>query len=334
MSAPKIDEMRAYLPVDAVVRDGKPQIEWLKLNSVEFGEPFFHDTVARVRQQKPHLQPIFTDLEALLMDHAASSRQPSALIFHTSRCGSTVVANACRALDRSHVIAEPKVVDKLVSRLFTDAAVGSSKELLYLTLIRAAIGLLGTNETDARGPYVVKFACPSLLQIKLLRRIWPGVPVLILYRHPLEVAVSNLRNLPEWINVNSNPDAAAAIAGVATRDLEGMTSEEFCSRALGRYYAATESVADETSTMIIEYKQLSVETIRRILEFFGVNPSESEIVKIEDSMRLYSKDSSRAFQPDSADKKAGASPKTIEMVEKWAMPAYVRLLERSIKSEL
>lgn len=325
MSAPEIDELRSYLPIDAVIRDGKPQIEWLKLGS-EFKEPFFHDTVARVRREKPHLRSILTDLDGLLqMAHTTSSRQPSGMIFHTSRCGSTTVANACRALDHSRVIAEPTVVDKLVSRLFTDATVGS-KELLYLTFIRAAIGLLGPSSTDPTSAYVVKFASPTLLQIKLLRRIWRDVPFLILYRHPLEVAVSNLRNLPEWMNTHSNPNAAAAIAGVATDDLEGMSGEEYCARALGRYYWAADSAADETSTMLIEYQQLSLQTIRRILEFFGVNPSISEVGRIEESMGLYSKDPSRAFQPDSADKKSSASSLTIEMVERWAMPAYQQLV--------
>jgi hypothetical protein len=31
MSAPEVDELRSYLPVDAVIRDGRPQIEWLKM---------------------------------------------------------------------------------------------------------------------------------------------------------------------------------------------------------------------------------------------------------------------------------------------------------------
>lgn len=330
MSAPKIEELRSYLPIDAVIRHGKPQIEWLNLTGVEFTEPFFHDTVARARQEKPHVRSVFTDLDVMLqLQQTTSSRQPTGLIFHTSRCGSTMVANACRALNRSRVIAEPKVVDKLISRLFTDAPSGSSKELFYLTLIRAAIALLGPNETETQSTYVVKFACPSLLQIKLLRRIWPNVPFLILYRDPLEVAVSNLRNLPEWMNVHSNPDAAAAIAGVASEDLEGLSSEEFCARALGRYYLAAARAAEETPTMLVQYQQLSFETVHRILEFFGVRPTQTELVTIENSMRSYSKDPSRVFRPDSAEKKASASTRTIEMVEKWAMPHYVRLGARA-----
>jgi hypothetical protein len=86
--------------------------------------------------------------------------------------------------------------------------------------------------------------------------------------------------------------------------------------------------------MLVEYNELSLQTIHRILEFFGMKPSVSEEVRIEDSIRLYSKDPSRAFQPDSADKKASASARTIEMVEKWAMPDYLRLVGRKIKFEM
>jgi hypothetical protein len=47
-----------------------------------------------------------------------------------------------------------------------------------------------------------------------LRRIWPNVPFIFLYRDPVEVIVSNLKSLPEWINSASNPAAAAAIVDV------------------------------------------------------------------------------------------------------------------------
>lgn len=326
MSAPKIDDLIACLPIDAIIKDSKPHIEWLNMTGIEFCEPFFDETVARTRRERPHLQPLFTDLSTLLQaESLARPYQPSGFIFHTSRCGSTLVANACRALDKSRVIAEAPAIDKLVSRLFTDAAAGSAKELLYLSFIRASIHLLGPSGSDGNNPYIVKFACTSILQIKLIRRIWPDVPFLVLYRHPLDVTVSNLRKLPQWMNVSSNPHAAAAIAGVTAQQVEDMSDEEFCTRALARYYSSAESAAGEPSTMLVDYEQLSLEMVRRILDFFGLKPLQEELVTIAGTMRLYSKDSTRVFQPDGMEKKAHASEATIEMVETWAMPGYNRL---------
>lgn len=326
MSAAKFDELKSCLPIDALIQNGKPQIEWLDLTGIEFREPFFHQTVERARTLRPEVKSVFSDLDALLqINNSTTGHQPTGLIFHTSRCGSTLVANACRALDGSRVIAEPPVVDKLISRLFTDAEPDSAKELLYLTLIRSAIRSFAPALSDSEHRFFLKFASASILQIKLIRRVWPTVPFLVLYRHPLEVTVSNLRKLPHWMRVDTNPGASAAIAGVREEQLKGMTDEEFCARALGRYYSAAESVAENPFTLLMDYDQLSFETITRILEFFGVETSTAELEAIKQSMQLDAKDSTRLFQLDGLDKKTAASNHAIEMVEQWAISGYKRL---------
>jgi len=324
MSASEVNELRSYFPIDAVIRDGKPQIEWLRMGEVAFTEPFFHQTVAKARQDN---QPLFTDLDALLrVASVGPALQPSGFIFHTSRCGSTVVANACRALDSTRVIAEAPVIDKLLSRLFTDADPGSDKELVYLSLVRSAVQTLARDQSHSDSRYFVKFACASTLQIKSLRRTWPNVPFLILFRDPVEVTVSNLRTRPQWMSADSNPGAAAAIVGVEVDQLLGMTDEEYCARALGLYYAAAESVAGERATQLFDYKQLSLQMLTEILRFFGVTPSAQELARIERSLLSHAKDPSVSFRPDSADKKAAASRQVIEAVERWALPAYERLV--------
>ena len=325
MRAREVNELSSYFPIDAVIPDGKPQIEWLSMPDVEFSEPFFHQTVERVRQDNAH-DSVFTDLDTLLLvAKVRPAVQPAGMIFHTSRCGSTLVANACRALDATRVIAEAPVIDKLVSRLFTDAESGSTKELLYLSLVRAAVQSFARHGSNAVDRYFVKFAPTSILHIKSLRRAWPNVPFLILFRDPIEVTVSNLRTRPEWMIPDSNPGVAAAIIGADVERLHAITDEEFCARALGRYYVAAESVVDERTTRLFDYNQLSLQTLTQILEFFGVTPSAQELVRIEGSLLSHAKDPSRSFRPDSADKKAAASGQVIEAVEKWALPAYQRL---------
>ena len=329
VSAREVNELSSHFPVDAVIRDGKPQVEWLSMPDAEFSEPFFHQTVERARRDNEH-DSVFTDLETLLqVAKVGPAVQPSGLIFHTSRCGSTLVANTCRALDATRVIAEAPVIDKLVSRLFTDAGAGSTKELIYLSLVRAAVHSLSRHPSNAIARHFVKFASASILHVNSLRRAWPNVPCLILFRDPIEITVSNLRTRPEWMIPDSNPGAAAAIAGVDVKQLQSMTDEEFCARALGRYYAAAESVADQRTTRLVDYKQLSLQTLTQILAFFGVTPSAQELTRIERSLLSHAKDPSRSFHPDSEDKKAAASRQVIEAVERWALPAYERLVRHT-----
>jgi len=327
MSTAEVVELSSYFPVDAVIREGKPQIEWLKIADPTFREPFFHQTVEQAREKNSSL---FTDLDVLLkVATSIPPVSPAGFIFHTSRCGSTLVANACRTLDSSRVIAEAPVIDKLISRLFTDAEEGSTKEAVYLSLIRAAVQSLARDQLGEGRRCFVKFACTSILQIKSLRRIWPHVPCLVLFRNPIEVTVSNLRNRPEWMSADSNPAVAAAIVGVDAIELAGMTDEEFCARALGRYYAVAASFSGDRRTQLIDYRELSFEKLIELLGSFGVTPSVHERAAIERSLLSHSKDPTRSFHPDSADKRTAASAEVNEAVGKWAMPSYERLVRQT-----
>ncbi len=322
----KPEQLKSWLPVDAIIDSGHPAIAWMDFSDVVLTEPFFHETVARVTATL-NRQSVITDLDALLqLEKISDHLHPSGVIFHTSRCGSTLVANACRALNGSIVINEALVIDKLLSRFFTDSEPNSPKELLYMVLVRAAIIALGQRRLGNERHFVVKFACTSSLQINRIRRIFPNVPFVFLYRDPVEVMVSNLRSIPEWMRPDSNPATAAAIVGVELSHLRELSAEEFCARALGRFYAeANENRGPNTA--LLNYSQLTPETLLEIVSSFGADPSEEEADVIRDASRLYSKDLTRShtFVADSDSKRNSASAVIVEMAEKWAIPSYERL---------
>lgn len=320
----QVEHLKSWLPVDAVVDQGRAAIEWLDMTGVELSEPFFHQTVARIKQART---PVVTDLDELIrFEKVSDSLAPSGFIFHTSRCGSTLLANACRTLSGSLVIAEAPVLDKLISRFFTDTDDEGKKELLYSLLLRCAASALGQRRLGSERHYFIKFAVASILQFNRVRRIWPTVPVVFLYRDPVETMVSNLQNIPGWMTVDSNPATSAAVAGVREEDLPTIGSEEFCARALGRFYDALASAQDENS-LICNYNELSPEKLLRLISFFGVSVSGEEAKKIRESAQLYSKDPSRTFQADGNLKRGNASDRVKELAEQWAMPSYQRLVE-------
>jgi len=316
------EEFSGFLPVDAVITEGRPAIEWLDLKGVEFNEPFFHQTIMRVEAGRTDLR-VTTDYDALLQfEKICDSVAPTGFIFHSSRCGSTLVANACRSLNGSVVIAEAPVIDKIVSRFFTDAEPGSTKELLYLLLLKAAVNVLGQQRTEGQR-FFVKFACTSTLQMNRVRRIWPDVPFVFLYRDPIEVIVSNLRSIPEWLNPESNPATAAAIVGVSESEVCSLTQEEFCARAVGRFFAAARENVSERMC-VLNYNQLTPDTLVATIKFLGIEPTPAEIDVIQRVSRLYSKDStqSQTFQPDTESKQASASETVRVLADKFAMPFY------------
>lgn len=323
----EIEQLKSWLPVDAVVTNGQPGMEWMDMSGVVLAEPFFTETVDRVRKENTGTRTRATGFEALIrLEKVSDSLQPTGFIFHSSRSGSTLVANACRALRDALVVSEAPAIDKLVSRFFTDTDADGTKELFYSVFLRGAVSALGQRRLGNERHYFVKFNPTSTLQFARIRRIWPTVPAVFLFRDPIDVMVSNMRSLPQWMTIKSNPATAAAIIGVSPEEVMLISPEEFCARALGGYYAAVEAIASER-TLLLNYDQLTPQALIEVLRFFGVTPSAKETEAIIETCRRYSKDPTRTrgFQPDSASKRADASDLTREMVERWALPSYRRL---------
>ena len=105
--------LKWWFPVDAVIDGGRPAVEWMDVRDAKFNEPFFHETIERVKANGA-AQSVVTDLDFLLqMEKICESVEPAGFIFHTSRCGSTLLANACRALRGSIVISEAQCWTRL-----------------------------------------------------------------------------------------------------------------------------------------------------------------------------------------------------------------------------
>lgn len=320
-----VEQLKSWLPVDAVIQDGRPSIVWMDFGDTRLMEPFFHQTVARVEAEKAERDT--TDLD-LVLQHTKTYEgiDPTGLIFHSSRCGSTTLSNACRELGGAIVISEAPVLDKVISRFFTDAPQGSPKELLYMVLVRSVAKALGKRRFGNERYLFLKFAATSTLQMSRIRQIFPKVPAVFMYRDPVEVIVSNLRSLPEWMNRNSNRDVAASIAGISETELDKLSDEEFCARAVGKFCDEAQANLDD-ELKLLNYNQLSLDNLLSVIKFFGVEVSDDDVDAIGKSSRLYSKDitGTQLFNTDTESKRKSASPLVIEMARQWAVPAYERL---------
>lgn len=314
------------MPVDAVVVDGRPGLLWMDLGDVSLTEPFFQQTVDRVRAERRAER--FTEFDTLLqLEKVFDSVEPNGFIFHSSRCGSTLLANVCRSLDDSIVLSEANAIDKLVSRFITDAG-DPVKESLYSVFLRAVVNALAQRRTGNERRLFIKFSCCSISQLQRIRRIWPRVPWVFLYRDPIETIVSNMTTAPAWL-LDEDHRVLAHITGASPEAIAEMSLEERCARSIGSFYSTAHSLANADS-MLLNYNQLSVPALISILKFFKVNASNAELEKITSGSRIYSKEISgtREFTPDSDNKQKFASDLVRETAKRWALEPY-NLLERN-----
>ncbi|HEX2272020.1 MAG TPA: hypothetical protein VHH35_20930 [Pyrinomonadaceae bacterium] len=316
------------MPVDAVVVDGRPGLLWMDLADVTFAEPFFQQTVDRVRAERPRREERFTEFDALLrIEKVIDSVAPTGFIFHSSRCGSTLLANACRSLDDSIVLSEANAIDKLVARFITDAN-DPVKESLYSVFLRAAVNALAQRRTGTERRLFIKFSCCSISQLERIKRIWPAVPWVFLYRDPVETIVSNMATVPAWL-LDEDHRILGHITGTSTSEVAQMSLEERCARSIGSFYNTAHTLANGSS-MLLNYNQLSVPALISILKFFKIQPSNEELERIASGSRIYSKEISgaREFTPDTNAKQRVASDVVRNLAERWGMKPY-HLLEGS-----
>src|SRR6185503_1465228 len=119
MDADQSTDLKGWLPVDADVVEGRPGLWWMDMSGVSLSEPFFQQTVERARRESR--RELFTEFDVLLqLEKQIEGVSPTGFIFHSSRCGSTLVANACRAISDSIVLSEANAIDKLIARFITD----------------------------------------------------------------------------------------------------------------------------------------------------------------------------------------------------------------------
>jgi hypothetical protein len=326
MDADQSTDFRGWLPVDAVVVEGRPGLLWMEMSGVMLTEPFFEQTVSRARGEKRAER--FAEFDVLLqLEKQLESVPPTGFIFHSSRCGSTLVANACRAISGSIVLSEANAIDKLIARFITDTG-NPVKESLYSVFLRGVVHALAQRRSGEERHLFIKFACCSFTQIERIKRIWPAVPWLFLYRDPVETIVSNMTEVPPWL-IDNDRRVLSSIIG----DNREMSLEELCARTIGSLYSTAYNLANGNS-MLLNYKQLSVPVIASVLNFFKVSPSAEELERIARLSGVYSKEASgtRAFVADSGTKQEHASDLIRQMSKRWAEEPYQRLEQKSYKS--
>jgi len=183
---------------------------------------------------------------------ALPSLRPSGLIFHMSRCGSTLVSQMLAAAPANLVISEAGPIDAIL-QLGGAAPAGS---------LQAMIGALGQVRNCERR-YFIKLEAWHLLAMPALRAAFPETPWLFLYRDPAEVIVSHLRQ-PALIAPTAVLDAICGVGAAERRGADPIA------QALGAICRAALEAEAGGGGLLVNYDELPGALWSRILPHFGV----------------------------------------------------------------
>jgi hypothetical protein len=304
----KIPDLDGWIPSRIRWRDSKPVVEWIWLSDRRFTEPFFSDTLSlAVRNPFTLLFRHETSIEALGERHErCPGLKPSGLIFHMSRCGSTLVSQLLSASRGAIVISEPPPLDSL---LRGRPQLTEEQRAIWIEWL---ISALGQARSGRETHYFLKLDCWHMPYLPILRRALPDVPWIFVYRDPLEVLASHqlipaLWSVPGMLDENHRMDRLEYCADVL---------EKICESAL--------EFKDDAKGRFINYTELPQAAWTAIASHFGLTLSPAEIAAMQNQSSFDAKSSGLYFESDGEAKRRRASVQVVTLAARL-YPLYRRL---------
>lgn len=317
-----------WLPVRYIFTPTAIMVKWMDFGSSRFVEPFFHQTVQSLKSNIPPTGERTTGLGTLL-DAARDipSTLPAGIIFHISRCGSTLLANVLKTADNVLVLSESSSAGMLFARraFINSPFPPEGHDEARAMLLDCVVRLYAANPSGGAFRLVIKCHAASLMQIAAIRSIWPTVPFVVVIRNPAEVIVSNLTKPAGWVRCRQNPAHAHALFGWAREAIERMSIEEYCARGIGQFCSSAMQVAAKTCK-VLDYDQIDPETIHGVAKFFEMElpTSDNDFKK---TLNTYAKDprQMRRFAGDHEQKVKLCTREIEESVRRWSWKEYSEL---------
>ncbi len=235
-------------------------------------------------------------------------------IFHASRCGSTLLAQMLAALPDSIVLSEPPPLDSLLRAERTDpSSVGQAHA-------EALLSAYGQPRQGNERRLFVKLDTWNLFEASTLAALYPGVPRIFVYRDPLEIAVSQLRQP----GMHCVPGLLGITGLDASTDTQQHLSRSTCiSRVIGRTLEAGLKLCRHHGGIPVNYRELPSGAWGRLAAPFTIN--EADIRLMENAANFDAKRPEMAFSADGEQKRRAADAELWADIARWACAPYSRL---------
>lgn len=321
LSAARGPELPGWVPFRVDWRTSPPVVHWCQLGRRRFEEPFFEQTVgAALRDPATLLLQHRTPID-VLSDFAPPrfGPEPSGFVFHLSRCGSTLVTQMLAALSRNVVLSEATPIDALLRAGRVVPGLGEERQTAWL---RGMVGALGRTRNEGESRLFVKLDSWHVRALPLLRRAFPDVPWIFLYREPVEVLVSHRRQrgaqtmpgalTPETLGL----DLASAVA---------MEPDEYAAHLLESLCRAAREGLALGGGLLVHYRELPDAVADTVAAHFGVTWSEPERARMAEAAARDAKDPARRFAGERDSRQREATDALRALAERIVGPVYREL---------
>jgi hypothetical protein len=307
-------------------------IRFLEMRDVLHREPFFHETVARARREHADSLDVEVSLPAFVRAGERCRTLPAGFLFHTGRCGSTLLANMLSSSGEHVVVKEPDIVSDLMAAALSAPGVQAAEELAAALGVAVSC-LVAAARPAAPYPWVKLAAWNVRLAHTLLER-FPGAPAVFVYRAPRETVASLLHQRPSWFDLIECPRALQARFFPTVAEVpEGRLSPVVLFAHAFRSAAEAALALPPERTLLVEYQSLVSRpeaVIEEVLRHARQPQSPGALEKMVAARSTYSKDpaGASAFDPKGTHRRPPLSSSDGAQVDAIAAESWVRLEAR------
>lgn len=282
-----------WIPYKLVEKDNEIYFEWIYLADIKYAEPFFDETIAKCRSHAYNSKPfkVITTVENLL-DWSATlfSVELKSLVFHVSRCGSTMLSQSLATSSENIMISEAPIIDEILRSDKFDRAKKAS-------LLKAVITLLGQRRFPEQKNLIIKLDAWHIFSADFLRSIFPETPFALLYRNPIEVLKSHQKLTGMHMVPNLLP---FEVFGISSEEMNKISFHQYGALVLEKYFQGflDFSETDQNVTKL-NYNEGMKIVVEKFISFINVDYAGNELNKMYDRLEKHSKNESTVFKGDS-----------------------------------
>ena len=177
------EALKNWIPYRLDKHEDDPQCRWLFLGNETITEPFFADTIAKCKKLSHNSQLRRSISNTSVLQEWSVHNEtlpPAAIIFHVSRCGSTLVSQLLGLNPENIVLSEVPFFDELLRLGYREKKDISSE-------LKAAISFYSNRRNETQKRVYIKTDSWHIHFYQMFRELYPDTPFVFLYRNPAEV---------------------------------------------------------------------------------------------------------------------------------------------------
>jgi hypothetical protein len=296
-------------------------VDWCHFGSRRFVEPFFYESVALAMTE-----PFNMAFQQRTPIEALASLPPGVpiggFIFHMSRCGSTLCAQALAALSENIVLSEAAPVNAVLrAPEFGPASMDDSAGWLA-----GMINAFAQPRWPDERRLFVKFGAANTLDLPIILRAFPQVPWIFLYRDPVEILASHEMEGSADFLPGAIPPQKLGLHGMEPWTSGAARYSACCLAGIGQ--AALAASGSHARGLFLHYRELPEALWNTLPAHFGFALSPSARAALRERTRRHAKRPDAPFADDRAAKQRAAAHLR-DMAEEVAGPTFAALERRS-----